>query len=60
MRGFQKPVPLFIDRGAGSRLYDADGNEYIDYALAHGPLILGHCHPRIIEAVGRQLRRGST
>ncbi|MGH7957318.1 MAG: aminotransferase class III-fold pyridoxal phosphate-dependent enzyme, partial [Opitutaceae bacterium] len=60
MRAFQKPVPLYIERGAGSRLFDVDGNEYIDYALAHGPLILGHCHPRIIAAVERQLRRGST
>ncbi len=60
MRAFQKPVPLFIDRGVGSRLYDVDGNEYIDYALAHGPLILGHCHPRIVAAVEKQIRRGST
>ncbi|MGH9672514.1 MAG: aspartate aminotransferase family protein [Bryobacteraceae bacterium] len=59
MRAFQKPTPIFIDRGVGSRLYDVDGNEYIDYALAHGPLILGHCHPRIVEAVERQMRRGS-
>jgi glutamate-1-semialdehyde 2,1-aminomutase len=60
MRAFQKPVPLFIDHGVGSHLYDVDGNEYIDYALAHGPLILGHCHPRIVTAVERQVRRGST
>jgi len=60
MRAFQKPVPLFIDRGAGSHLYDVDGNEYIDYALAHGPLILGHCHPGIVAAVEKQIRRGST
>jgi len=60
MRAFQEPVPLFIDHGAGSRLFDVDGNEYIDYALAHGPLILGHCHPRIVAAVEKQLHRGST
>ncbi len=60
MRAFQKPVPLYIDHGSGSRLFDVDGNEYIDYALAHGPLILGHCHPRIIAAVEQQLHRGST
>jgi len=60
MRAFQKPTPLYIDHGIGSRLYDVDGNEYIDYSLAHGPLILGHCHPRIVEAVERQVRRGST
>jgi len=60
MRAFQKPVPLFIDYGAGSRLFDVDGNEYIDYAMAHGPLILGHCHPRIVKAIEKQLHRGST
>ncbi|MGH9651687.1 MAG: aminotransferase class III-fold pyridoxal phosphate-dependent enzyme, partial [Terriglobales bacterium] len=60
MRAFQKPAPLFIDHGAGSRLFDVDGNEYIDYALAHGPLILGHCHPLIVAAVEKQLHRGST
>jgi len=51
-RAFQRPVPLFIHRGEGARIYDVDGNEYLDYALGHGPLILGHCHPRIVEAVG--------
>jgi glutamate-1-semialdehyde 2,1-aminomutase len=59
-RASQRPIPLFIDRGLGSRLYDVDGNEYIDYALGHGPLILGHCHPQIVAAVGRQVARGST
>lgn len=60
MRAFVKPVPIYIDYGRGSRLYDVDGREYIDYALAHGPLILGHCHPRVVAAVEKQLRRGST
>jgi glutamate-1-semialdehyde 2,1-aminomutase len=59
-RAFQRPVPLYIQRGEGARIYDVDGNEYIDYALGHGPLILGHCHPRIVEAVEAQVRRGST
>lgn len=59
-RARQKPVPLFIDRGSGAHLYDVDGNEYIDYALGHGPLILGHCHPAIVRAVEKQLARGST
>ncbi len=59
-RALQRPVPLFIDHGAGSRLYDVDGNEYLDYALAHGPLILGHCHPHLVATVERQLKRGST
>ena len=51
--------PLFMDRGAGSRVYDVDGNEYIDYALAFGPLILGHCHPRVMNAVRDQLNKGT-
>lgn len=59
-RARQKPVPLFIDRGSGARLFDVDGNEYIDYALGHGPLILGHCHPAIVRAVESQLAHGST
>lgn len=59
-RARQKPVPLFIDCGFGARLHDVDGNEYVDYALGHGPLILGHCHPAIVRAVEKQLARGST
>ena len=59
-RAFQRPIPLFIDHGMASRLYDVDGNEYIDYALGHGPLILGHCHPEIVAAVQSQVKRGST
>jgi glutamate-1-semialdehyde 2,1-aminomutase len=59
-RSRQKPVPLFIDRGYGACLYDVDGNEYFDYALGHGPLVLGHCHPAIVRAVEKQLARGST
>jgi glutamate-1-semialdehyde 2,1-aminomutase len=60
MRALVKPVPIFIDYGRGSRFYDVDGTEYIDYALAHGPLILGHCHPRLVAAVEKQLQLGST
>lgn len=52
------PHPLYIERGAGSRVFDADGNEYIDYTLAWGPLILGHSHPAIAAAVERTLRHG--
>lgn len=59
-RARQRPVPLFIDRGSGAHLYDVDGNKYIDYALGHGPLILGHCHPEVVGAVEKQLARGST
>lgn len=45
------PHPLFMERGEGSRIYDIDGNEYIDYLLAFGPLMLGHKPKKIIDAV---------
>ena len=45
------PEPLYFADASGARLWDVDGNEYIDYALAWGPLILGHKHPRIVEAL---------
>jgi glutamate-1-semialdehyde 2,1-aminomutase len=53
-------TPRFIERGAGAMLYDADGNRYIDYVLSWGPLILGHAHPAIVEAVARQAERGTS
>lgn len=43
--------PIFIEKGIGSHIYDVDGNEYIDYVCSWGPLILGHCNERVIEAV---------
>jgi glutamate-1-semialdehyde 2,1-aminomutase len=51
------PIPLFIADAGGSRMRDVDGNEYIDYTLGWGPLILGHCHPALVEAVQRQATR---
>jgi glutamate-1-semialdehyde 2,1-aminomutase len=45
------PYPLFVDHGTGSRLFDIDGNEYIDYLLGLGPMILGHRPPKITQAV---------
>lgn len=53
----QFPVPLYLTEGHGARIRDVDGNEYIDYALAWGPLILGHTHPAMVEALGRQAAR---
>ncbi|CCQ97445.1 glutamate-1-semialdehyde 2,1-aminotransferase [[Clostridium] ultunense Esp] len=52
--------PLFIERGEGSRIYDADGNEYIDYVLSYGPLILGHAHPKVIEALTKTAEKGTS
>lgn len=54
------PAPLFVERGAGSRLFDVDGNEYIDYVMAYGPLIHGHAHPVLVETVQKQLESGVT
>ncbi len=52
--------PLFIARGEGPYLYDIDGQRYLDYVGSWGPLILGHNHPRVHEAVSEALKRGST
>lgn len=53
-------APLFIDHGAGAHIFDADGNRYIDYVGSWGPLILGHAHPRVVEAVQRAAERGTS
>jgi glutamate-1-semialdehyde 2,1-aminomutase len=53
-------VPLYIAGGEGSRIRDVDGNSYIDYALAWGPLILGHSHPRLCEAVAKRAKVSHT
>lgn len=52
------PVPMFIERGAGSRLFDVDGNEYIDYGLANGPIILGHAPEPVLSLVAETLGQG--
>jgi len=55
-----KELRFVAAEGRGSKLYDVDGNEYIDYVLGSGPLILGHAHPAIVAAVADQLAKGST
>lgn len=52
--------PPFISRGLGSRIWDEDGHEYIDYVGSWGPLILGHAYPGVVEAVSEAARRGMT
>jgi glutamate-1-semialdehyde 2,1-aminomutase len=52
--------PLFIQRGKGSRIWDADGNEFIDYCCSWGPLILGHAHPKVVSAVKYAVENGSS
>jgi glutamate-1-semialdehyde 2,1-aminomutase len=53
-------TPLFIKHGRGSKLYDEDGNEFIDYVGSWGPLILGHAHPYIVKAVRKAVEHGSS
>jgi glutamate-1-semialdehyde 2,1-aminomutase len=55
LRATAKPFPLFFASGAGANLRDVDGNSFIDYTLAWGPLILGHCDARLTEALTRQI-----
>ncbi|HLK33697.1 MAG TPA: aminotransferase class III-fold pyridoxal phosphate-dependent enzyme, partial [Terriglobales bacterium] len=52
--------PPFITRGEGSRIWDADGNEYIEYLGSWGPLILGHAAPEVVEAVIQAARQGTS
>jgi glutamate-1-semialdehyde 2,1-aminomutase len=52
--------PLFIQRAQGAHLWDADGNRYIDYVCSWGPMILGHRHPEVVEAIEKALARGTS
>ena len=52
-------TPRYMSHGEGSRLYDVDGREYIDWMMAFGALPLGHAHPKIVETVTREIARGS-
>ncbi|HIP58191.1 MAG TPA: glutamate-1-semialdehyde-2,1-aminomutase [Archaeoglobus profundus] len=53
-----KPFPFYTAYAKGSKIVDIDGNEYIDYCLAYGPLILGHSHPVVRQAISEQLEKG--
>lgn len=52
--------PTFISRAEGSKIYDVDGNEYVDYVASYGPLILGHAHPKVVDAIRRAAALGSS
>jgi glutamate-1-semialdehyde 2,1-aminomutase len=56
---YLQPFPIYIDRAAGSRKWDVDGNEYIDYVMGHGALFMGHAHPEITAAVVEQAGKGT-
>jgi len=55
----QAPFPLYVERAAGSRKWDVDGNEIIDYIMGHGALLLGHQHPAVVDAVAQQAQLGT-
>jgi len=56
---YVRPHPIAVERAAGARKWDVDGNEYVDYAGGHGALILGHAHPEVTARVAEQLARGT-
>lgn len=58
-RALVDPHPIFISHGKGSRMWDVDGNEYVDFLLAYGPLVHGHANDELVAAVSRQLQSGS-
>ncbi len=52
--------PLFMERGEGSTIFDVDGNSFVDYVMSYGPLVLGHTHAEVIEAIESTARKGTT
>lgn len=57
-RKYNHPHALFYTHGNGSRIYDVDGNEYLDFTLSQGPLILGHSHPGVLQAINEYSEQG--
>ncbi len=53
------PAPVFLERGVGSHVWDADGNEYTDFMMSFGALIHGHAHPKLVEVVSQAMAEGS-
>ncbi len=53
-------TPRFIAKAKGSHVWDVDGNEYVDYVCSWGPMILGHAHPKVVEAVKEQAEKGTS
>ena len=52
--------PIFMEKGKGSKIYDIDGNEYIDYVLSWGPLILGHSNDQVVESLKKMTELGTS
>jgi len=53
-------TPIYIERGEGAFVYDVDGNRYLDFCCSWGPLILGHAHPEVVEAISKAAERGTS
>ena len=53
------PHPIYVDRGKGSHVWDIDGNDYVDYHNGYGVMVMGHAHPKIVEAVQRRVELGT-
>jgi len=58
-RAWEKPTTIFIEKAKGSHIWDVDGNEYIDYKMGFGPIILGHAYPKVQEAVKKNIDNGT-
>src|SRR5215472_14210063 len=56
---YTKPYGIYVERAAGSRKWDVDGNEYVDFFGGHGSLLLGHNHPQVVAAAEAALKRGT-
>ena len=52
------PHPIYVDRGEGSHVWDIDGNEYVDFHNGYGVMVMGHAHPKIVEAVQKRVALG--
>ncbi len=60
MRSVGREHPLFVERGEGAWIVDADGNRYVDWVMSWGPLVAGHAHPAVLAAVEEAARRGTS
>ena len=56
---FLRPTPIYVTKARGSHKWDVDGNEYIDYWMGHGALLLGHCHPDVVAAITAAVESGT-
>ena len=54
-----KPFPIYMERSLGSRKWDVEGHEFVDYTVGHGALILGHAHPVVVKAMQEQAAKGT-